>query len=65
MPRMHVTTLAILLGLPLAALAQPGNAVTSAEPFKVGTFVIGNTRTTGMVLRDSLVVDLVAANAAL
>jgi 2-keto-4-pentenoate hydratase/2-oxohepta-3-ene-1,7-dioic acid hydratase in catechol pathway len=65
MPRMHVVTLAILLGVPLAALAQPGSAVNSAEPFKVGTFVIGNTRTTGMVLRDSLVVDLVAANAAL
>ena len=50
MPRMHVVTLAILLGVPLAALAQPGSAVNSAEPFKVGTFVSGNTRTTGMVL---------------
>jgi 2-keto-4-pentenoate hydratase/2-oxohepta-3-ene-1,7-dioic acid hydratase in catechol pathway len=35
-----------------------------AEPFKVGTFEIRKTPTVGMVLRDSLIVDIAAANAA-
>ena len=35
-----------------------------AEPFKVGTFEIRKTPTVGLVLRDSLVVDIGAANAA-
>ena len=65
MPRVLVAFLAIVLACPLTASAQPGTAAKSAEPFKVGTFRIGNTRTVGIVLRDSLVVDLVQANAAL
>ncbi|MDH4110516.1 MAG: hypothetical protein OEW35_19735, partial [Gammaproteobacteria bacterium] len=36
-----------------------------AEPFKVGTFEIGGEPTVGVVLRDSLVLELDAANAAL
>lgn len=36
-----------------------------AEPFKVGTFEIEGTPRVGVVLRDSIVVDLSAANAAL
>ncbi|MBN1237189.1 MAG: fumarylacetoacetate hydrolase family protein [Gammaproteobacteria bacterium] len=36
-----------------------------AEPFKLGTFAIRGTPTVGIVLRDSLVVELDAANAAL
>jgi 2-keto-4-pentenoate hydratase/2-oxohepta-3-ene-1,7-dioic acid hydratase in catechol pathway len=60
-----VAAFAVVLGGPLSVLAQPGSAAKSSEPFKVGTFVIGNTQTTGLVLRDSLVVDLVQANAAL
>lgn len=35
-----------------------------AEPFKVGTFEIRKAPTVGLVLRDSLVVDIAAANAA-
>ena len=65
MPRLLVASMAIVLALPLAALAQPGTAAKSAEPFKLGTFRIGSVRTVGLVLRDSLVVDLVQANAAM
>jgi 2-keto-4-pentenoate hydratase/2-oxohepta-3-ene-1,7-dioic acid hydratase in catechol pathway len=65
MQRILVAVLAIAVAFPLAGYAQPGTATKSAEPFKVGTFRIGNTQTIGLVLRDSLVVDLVQANAAL
>jgi 2,4-diketo-3-deoxy-L-fuconate hydrolase len=65
MQRIIVAVLGMALTLPIAAYAQTGSATTSAEPFKVGTFLIGNTQTIGIVLRDSLVVDAVQANAAL
>jgi 2-keto-4-pentenoate hydratase/2-oxohepta-3-ene-1,7-dioic acid hydratase in catechol pathway len=55
---------AALLGSPLV-WAQGAAALASAEPFKVGTFGIGCRPTVGIVLRDSLIVDLGAANAAL
>jgi 2-keto-4-pentenoate hydratase/2-oxohepta-3-ene-1,7-dioic acid hydratase in catechol pathway len=45
--------------------AQSGPALTSAEPFKVGTFEIGGAPTVALVLRDALVVDIAAANTAL
>ena len=44
----------------LQALAQD-----IAEPFKVGTFEIDGTPTLGIVLRDSMIVEIDAANAAL
>ena len=51
---------------PLAPLAaQSGPARTSAEPFKVGTFEIRGVPQVGIVLRDRLIVDLVAANTTL
>ncbi len=66
MHRILMAVLVAALAFPVAGVAQtPGAATTSAEPFKVGTFVIGTTQTIGLVLRDSLVVDLVQANAAL
>jgi 2,4-diketo-3-deoxy-L-fuconate hydrolase len=65
MPRVLIALLAVVLVSPLAAHAQGGTAAKSAEPFKVGTFRIGDVRTIGLVLRDALVVDLVQANAAL
>ena len=65
MPRMFVAILALVLMSPIAANAQAGSSAKSAEPFKVGTFRIGGTSTVGLVLRDTLVVDLVQANAAL
>ena len=65
MPRFLVAVLAVALASPLAAYAQAGSSAKSVEPFKVGTFRIGSTRTVGLVVRDTLVVDLVQANAAL
>lgn len=52
--------LTILLFLPLTA-----TAAEIAEPFKVGTFEINGAPTVGIVLRDSIVVELDAANHAL
>jgi 2-keto-4-pentenoate hydratase/2-oxohepta-3-ene-1,7-dioic acid hydratase in catechol pathway len=65
MPRLVGRVLALILLAPLAAYAQAGTAAKSVEPFKVGTFRIGGTTTVGLVVRDTLVIDLVQANAAL
>jgi 2-keto-4-pentenoate hydratase/2-oxohepta-3-ene-1,7-dioic acid hydratase in catechol pathway len=62
MTRILVALLGLVLAWPVAASAQPGTADKSSEPFKLGTFRIGTTQTVGLVLRDSLVVDLVQAN---
>ena len=58
-------TLLVALVSPASLLAQSGPATTSAEPFKMGTFEIGGVPRVGIVLRDSLIVNLDAANAAL
>ncbi len=50
---------AILAIVPASVSAQ---ATKSVEPFKVGTFDIDGRETVGLVLRDSLVVDLEPAN---
>ncbi len=69
MKRKFLFTLAIvantsLLALPAGVLAQPD--IEPAEPFKVGTFVVGNEQFAGLVMRDdSLIVDLAEANQAL
>ena len=60
-----VLTLLACLVVPLPVSAQSGPATASAEPFKVGTFEIRGVPTVGIVLRDSLIVDLDVANAAL
>ena len=65
MPRLVVAALALVVVSPLAAYSQAGSAARSVEPFKVGTFRIAGTTTVGLVLRDTLVVDLVQANAAM
>lgn len=52
----------VILGSPALVSAQGNPSVTSAEPFKLGTFDIGGDQRIGIVLRDSLVVDLIAAN---
>lgn len=51
----------------LITLAGPAitSAQSIAEPFKVGTFEINGAPTVGIVLRDSLIVELDAANLAL
>ena len=51
------------IGLPTFANGQSSPNV--AEPFKVGTFEIAGTPQVGIVLRDSIVVELNSANAAL
>ena len=55
----------LALAIPVALSAQGGRAGTSAEPFKLGTFEIQGSPAVGIVLRDSLVVHLDPANAAL
>jgi 2-keto-4-pentenoate hydratase/2-oxohepta-3-ene-1,7-dioic acid hydratase in catechol pathway len=50
---------------PLAAAAQMGPGIESAEPFKLGTFENEGRMFVGIVLRDQLVVELDAANAEL
>ena len=60
-----VITLLVSLASPALLSAQSGPAMTSAEPFNVGTFEIHGVPEVGIVLRDSLVVDLDVANAAL
>ena len=53
-----------VLAQPLQTAAQTAG-ISAAEPFKLGTFEIGGAPAVGIVLRDSLIVDLTAANAAL
>ena len=59
----------LMLGLCVAlAYAVPASAqtdITPVEPFKVGTFDIHGVPHVGLVLRDSLVIDIEAANMAL
>ena len=57
-----ILTMLVALAIPVLCSAQ---GLESAEPFKVGTFEIVGTAHVGIVLRDSLVVDLHAANVAL
>lgn len=45
-----------------AGLAGRADDIRSVEPFKLGTFAIDGRPTIGIVLRDSLVVELPAAN---
>src|SRR5918993_2190635 len=55
---------ALILGATLVATASYAQSTKPAEPFKVGTFEIRKTPTVGLVLRDSLIVDVAAANSA-
>jgi 2-keto-4-pentenoate hydratase/2-oxohepta-3-ene-1,7-dioic acid hydratase in catechol pathway len=54
------TSWIVLFCMPLTGTAQ-----SVSEPFKLGTFEIGGAASVAIVLRDSLVVELDAANAAL
>lgn len=49
----------------LLLFASTGSAQDIAEPFKVGTFEIDGLPTVGIVLRDSIIIELDAANTAL
>jgi 2-keto-4-pentenoate hydratase/2-oxohepta-3-ene-1,7-dioic acid hydratase in catechol pathway len=57
-----ITTIAVCLFLLLPAVSS---AQDIAEPFKVGTFEIDGVPRVGIVLRDQLIIELNAANAAL
>lgn len=62
----HTTLLAAVLTIFVGAVEEVrAQAMQSAEPFKVGTFEIAGQPTVGLVLRDALIVDVAAANAAL
>jgi 2-keto-4-pentenoate hydratase/2-oxohepta-3-ene-1,7-dioic acid hydratase in catechol pathway len=58
-----------MLAATVAVLSLAGGAMTQAqspavaEPFKLGTFQIAGKPTVGVVLRDSLIIDVQAANA--
>jgi|TARA_B100001971_G_C18249930_1_gene577342 2-keto-4-pentenoate hydratase/2-oxohepta-3-ene-1,7-dioic acid hydratase in catechol pathway len=54
----------LLTATPLFA-SQGDLPGTSVEPFKLGTFNIGGVQHVGIVLRDSLIVEMNSANAAL
>jgi 2-keto-4-pentenoate hydratase/2-oxohepta-3-ene-1,7-dioic acid hydratase in catechol pathway len=59
----------LIVALSLLVLVSPGRvgaqAMSSTEPFKVGTFEINGAPTVGVVLRDALIIDVAAANTAL
>lgn len=65
MRSLAVLTTLVILGGPTWAAAQGDPGISSAEPFKLGTFEIAGEPRIGIVLRDSLVVELDAANRAL
>ena len=54
----------VLTALAVCAPSAGAQTAKAAEPYKVGTFEIGKTPTVGLVLRDSMIVDIAAANAA-
>ena len=63
MRRILIPALLLILASPAWSSAQ--TAITSAEPFKLGTFEIAGDERIGIVLQDKLIVDLNAANRAL
>ena len=65
MRRIAILMLLVALASPALVSAQGDPAITSAEPFKLGTFEIAGDQRIGIVLQDKLVVDLSAANRAL
>lgn len=65
MRRTLILGLFVALVCAVPASAQTGPGVTPVEPFKVGTFDIHGVPHVALVLRDSLVIDIEAANMAL
>jgi 2-keto-4-pentenoate hydratase/2-oxohepta-3-ene-1,7-dioic acid hydratase in catechol pathway len=57
--------IALVMCAASAAFAQGTASITSAEPFKLGTFEIDGEPKVGIVLQDKIVVELDAANRAL
>jgi 2-keto-4-pentenoate hydratase/2-oxohepta-3-ene-1,7-dioic acid hydratase in catechol pathway len=65
MRKIFVVAAAMALLSPTVLVAQGPTGVEPAEPFKVGTFNIHGVPHVGIVLRDSLVIDIEVANMAL
>ena len=61
----RILTLSLVVALGCAGAASAQTDVTPVEPFKVGTFDIHGVPHVGVVLRDSLVIDIEVANMAL
>ncbi len=64
----RITRLILALGMAVALVSPAlinAQSMTSAEPFKVGTFEINGAPTVGIVLRDAMIIDLATANTAL
>ena len=59
---MRSTLPVVLLVVLLAPGGLGAQSMKSAEPFKVGTFQIEGKAVVGLVLRDSLIVEIWAAN---
>ena len=64
MRKLSLLTMVIVLAAASTSLAQ-GPGAEPVEPFKVGTFDIHGVPHVGVVLRDSLVIDIEVANMAL
>jgi 2-keto-4-pentenoate hydratase/2-oxohepta-3-ene-1,7-dioic acid hydratase in catechol pathway len=65
MRQMQVVAVLALLASAAPLWGQSGPALTSAQPFKLGTFEIEGEERVGIVLQDKLILDLEAANRAL
>jgi 2-keto-4-pentenoate hydratase/2-oxohepta-3-ene-1,7-dioic acid hydratase in catechol pathway len=64
MRRASVLAVMAALAVPLAVEGQTGSVGKPAEPFKVRTFEIRKAPAVALVLRDTLIVDIEAANRA-
>ena len=65
MRRIIIAIALFVVAAPTSAFAQGTSNITSAEPFKLGTFEIEGEPRIGIVLQDKLVVELNAANRSL
>jgi len=65
MPRTFLSALLLALALAAPARVAAQTAITAAEPFKLGTFEIAGDERIGIVLQDTIIIDLNAANRAL
>jgi 2-keto-4-pentenoate hydratase/2-oxohepta-3-ene-1,7-dioic acid hydratase in catechol pathway len=65
MRRIVICIALVVVAMPVFSFAQGTSSITSAEPFKLGTFEIEGEPRIGLVLQDKLVVELNAANRSL
>jgi 2,4-diketo-3-deoxy-L-fuconate hydrolase len=65
MRRIQVVAALVMLAVAGPLSAQSGPGISSAQPFKLGTFEIEGDERVGIVLQDKIIVELDAANRAL